>query len=70
MNTAASLASSVSSIVFGYLVSYTGGYTAPFIPMIALLFVGAGVWLKLDPSQDIFEEERVVVTSTALIIKH
>jgi len=57
MNTAASLASSVSSIAFGYLVSYTGGYTTPFIPMIVLLFVGAGVWLKLDPSQDIFEHE-------------
>ena len=56
MNTAANLASSVSAIAFGYLVSYTGSYTVPFIPMIALLCVGAVVWLNLDSSHDIFEE--------------
>jgi hypothetical protein len=68
MNTAANLASSVSAIAFGYLVSYTGSYRAPFIPMIVLLCVGAAVWLKLDPSHDIFEqEEATVAVSTAML---
>ena len=63
MNTAANLASAVAAIVFGYLVAYTGSYTAPFIPMLALLCVGAVLWLKLDPSREIFEVEAVVVLS-------
>jgi sugar phosphate permease len=68
MNTAANLASSVSAIAFGYLVSYTGSYTAPFIPMTALLCVGAAVWLKLDPSQDIFDEAPATMVASPAII--
>ena len=67
MNTAASLASSVAAIVFGYLVAYTGSYTAPFIPMLALLCVGAVLWLKLDPSRQIFEVEAIPVLSPAAV---
>jgi hypothetical protein len=51
MNTAANLASSIAAVAFGYLVAYTGNYTAPFIPMLALLCLGAVMWLKLDPSR-------------------
>ena len=67
MNTAANLASSLAAIVFGYLVAYTGSYTAPFIPMLALLCVGALLWLKLDPSSEIFEVEAPVVLSPAAV---
>ena len=63
MNTAANLASAVAAIVFGYLVAYTGSYTAPFIPMLALLCIGAVLWLKLDPSREIFEVEAAVALS-------
>ena len=57
----------VAAIVFGYLVAYTGSYTAPFIPMLALLCVGALLWLKLDPSSEIFEAEAPVVLSPAAV---
>jgi MFS transporter, ACS family, glucarate transporter len=66
MNTAANLASSVSAVVFGYLVSSTGGYHAPFIPMLALLCVGAGLWFKLDPSRQIFLEMAKTVPAAAV----
>ena len=56
MNTAANGASAVSSIVFGYLVAYTGGYEAPFIPMLALLCVGTVLWMNLDPTRPLFAE--------------
>jgi sugar phosphate permease len=56
MNTAANLASSVAALAFGYLVAYTGSYNAPFIPMLTLLCLGAVLWLKLDPSHEIFQE--------------
>ena len=58
MNTAANAASAVSSIVFGYVVAYSGSYNAPFMPMVALLCVGSWLWLKVDPSHEIFAEEQ------------
>ena len=54
MNTAANLASALSSVVFGYLVGYFGNYNAPFIPMVALLVVGAVLWLQVDPTVELF----------------
>jgi predicted MFS family arabinose efflux permease len=57
MNTAANLASAVSSIVFGYMVGYFGSYNVPFIPMVATLCLGTWLWLKVDPAQDVFAEE-------------
>ena len=42
-------------------------YTAPFIPMLALLCLGAVLWLKLDPSRDIFEEEETTALSAAAV---
>jgi MFS family permease len=55
MNTAAQIASSVSSIAFGYLVGYSGNYNLPFIPMVVTLSIGALLWLKLDPAHQVFE---------------
>ena len=57
MNTAANAASAVSSVVFGYLVAYFGSYNAPFLPMLALLCIGAVLWLKVDPTHDLFATE-------------
>jgi len=56
MNTAAQIASVVSSIAFGYIVGYSGNYNLPFIPMVVTLAAGAVLWLKLDPAHQIFEE--------------
>ena len=56
MNTAANVASALSSVVFGYLVGYTGSYNVPFVPMIALLGLGALLWSQVDPDHELFPE--------------
>lgn len=67
MNTAANLASSIAAVAFGYLVAYTGSYDAPFVPMLALLCVGAVMWLKLDPSRDIFDQRTATVPGATIV---
>jgi predicted MFS family arabinose efflux permease len=57
MNTAANAASALSAVVFGYLVGYFGNYNTPFIPMVALLSLGALLWLRVDPTSELFPEE-------------
>jgi MFS transporter, ACS family, glucarate transporter len=57
MNTASNAASAVSSVAFGYIVALSGSYNAPLIPMAAALFVGAWLWLRIDPTQQLFEDE-------------
>jgi ACS family glucarate transporter-like MFS transporter len=54
MNTACMAASALSSLLFGYLVGYFGNYSAPFIPMVAFLCVGAMLWLQVDPALELF----------------
>ncbi len=56
MNTAAQLGSLVSSVMFGYLVNRYGSYNLPFIPMAALLLVGALLWFKIDPTRELITE--------------
>jgi len=56
MNTAANVASAVSSVVFGYMVGYFGNYNTPFIPMVALLSLGALLWLRVDPTRELLPE--------------
>jgi sugar phosphate permease len=56
MNTAAQVASVLSTAGYGYIVGYTGSYNAPFIPMIVTLSIGAVLWLKLDPTHQVFED--------------
>jgi hypothetical protein len=40
-------------VFYGYIVDQSGSYNAPFVPMAALLFIGALLWLKVDASQKI-----------------
>jgi predicted MFS family arabinose efflux permease len=56
MNTAANAASAVSSIIFGYLVAHYASYTAPLIPMVVSLAVGAVLWLTIDPRKELYPE--------------
>ena len=56
MNTAGIFGGVFSSVIFGYLVSYYGNYTAPFLPMAALLVVGIFLWLKIDPTRQLISE--------------
>ncbi|MGH9511633.1 MAG: MFS transporter [Terriglobales bacterium] len=51
VNTAATTGSFLSSVAFGYLVSRYGSYNLPFIPMAALLWIGALLWLAIDPDR-------------------
>jgi MFS transporter, ACS family, glucarate transporter len=56
MNTAGQIGSFVSSLAFGYLVERYGSYNAPFIPMAALLAIGAWLWLKVDATRAVIPE--------------
>jgi ACS family glucarate transporter-like MFS transporter len=55
-NTAAQAGSVASSVAFGYLVGHYGSYQAPLIPMAAMLFIGALLWLWIDPTRELFPE--------------
>jgi len=57
-NSAANGAGAVSSVVFGYLVGHFGNYNAPLIPMVVALFGGALLWLTVDPTRELFVDER------------
>jgi sugar phosphate permease len=56
VNTLANAASALSSVAFGYVVTYSGSYEAPFLPMLAALLLGSVLWLKVDPTRQLFEE--------------
>jgi MFS family permease len=62
MNTAAQVGSFVSSLMFGYLVARYGSYTVPFIPMAGFLLIGAGLWIKVNPTQQLVSVPPVTST--------
>jgi sugar phosphate permease len=53
MNTVAQLGGLVGSVLYGYIVDRSGSYDTPFIPMAAVLFIGALLWLKVDASENV-----------------
>jgi len=55
-NTAAQIASFLSSVAFGYLVDRYANYDVPFIPMAALLLIGAALWFRVDPTETLIRE--------------
>lgn len=57
MNTACNVAAALSSVVFGYLVAYSGSYELPFVPMLVLLCVGIVLWLRADPTRQVVPEQ-------------
>lgn len=52
-NTAAQIASFISTLAFGYLVEHYGSYNAPLVPMAALLLLGALLWFKIDATSEL-----------------
>ncbi len=58
MNTAGQLGSSVSAVVFGYLVKASHGYDFPILVISAMLLISASQWLRIDPSEQLEPEER------------
>jgi MFS transporter, ACS family, glucarate transporter len=53
MNTSAQVGGLAGSVLYGYIVNRTGSYDAPFIPMAALLLLGAALWLNVDASREV-----------------
>jgi MFS transporter, ACS family, glucarate transporter len=53
MNTSAQVGGLLSSVAYGYIVERFDSYDAPFVPMAALLFVGALLWFKIDASTEL-----------------
>lgn len=56
MNTSAQVGGLLSSVAYGYIVDRFGSYNAPFVPMAALLFLGALLWFKIDASKEVSTE--------------
>ena len=69
LNTVSNAASALSTVVFGYMVGYFGNYTAPFIPMILTLALGAMLWMRVDPTHELFATEKNEVPLTACEIE-
>jgi len=65
MNTSAQVGGLVGSIAYGYIVERFHSYDAPFVPMAALLGLGALLWLKVDASEVIGTEAVVVQPAVA-----
>src|SRR5262249_48632574 len=56
MNMAGQVGSFASSVAFGYLVTYFGGYNAPLFPMAALLLISALLFSRIDPTEQLAEQ--------------
>ena len=56
MNTSAQVGGLLSSVAYGYIVDRFHSYDAPFVPMAALLGLGALLWLKIDASRELRTE--------------
>ena len=56
MNTSAQVGALLASVAYGYIVHSFNSYDAPFVPMAALLGVGALLWLKIDASGELSTE--------------
>jgi predicted MFS family arabinose efflux permease len=60
MNTSSQVGGLLSSVAYGYIVDRFGSFDAPFVPMAALLFLGALLWLKIDASEELTAELRAL----------
>ena len=65
MNTSAQVGGLLSSVAYGYIVERFTSYNAPFVPMIALLFLGALLWFKVDASRELSAESVAVSVPVA-----
>jgi MFS transporter, ACS family, glucarate transporter len=58
MNTSSQIGGLLGSVAYGYIVDRFGSYDAPFIPMAAVLSLGALLWFKIDASEELIPEVR------------
>jgi MFS family permease len=57
MNMAGQVGSFLSSVAFGYIVTWAGSYNAPLYPMAALLLVSAVFFARIDPTEQLVPVE-------------
>jgi hypothetical protein len=60
MNTAAQAGSFLLAISFGYLVRSTQSYDLALTPVIVMLLIGAGFWMRFDATKPLLPGEAVV----------
>jgi MFS transporter, ACS family, glucarate transporter len=65
MNTSAQVGGLLASVAFGYIVDRFGSYDAPFVPMAALLFIGALLWFRVDASAEVRADTPAVALAGA-----
>jgi ACS family glucarate transporter-like MFS transporter len=53
MNTGWNAGAFLSSLVFGYLVQFTGSYNPALFAIAGVLAAGAFLWLRVDPSAEL-----------------
>ena len=58
MNTATQQGSFLLGVVFGYVVKISGSYDLPLIVMALVLGLGALLWLKINPMQELIPEDQ------------
>ncbi len=51
MNMAGQVGAFGSSVSFGYMVTYFGNYNQPLLPLAAMLFLGAVLFSRIDPTE-------------------
>src|SRR5262245_15339403 len=66
MNTSAQVGGFLASVAYGYIVTGFSSYDAPFVPMAALLFVGALLCLRIDVSLEIGVAQPKAILEPAL----
>lgn len=67
MNMASQLGGVLGSLVFGFLVARTGSYNVAFVPMAALLLLGACLWLRIDPTRPLTPAAAPATLTASLI---
>ena len=60
MNMAGQAGSFVSSVAFGYLVTYFGNYDTPLLLFAAMLAVSAAIYTRIDPAEQLIPEAEPV----------
>lgn len=57
MNMAGQLGSFLTSLSFGYIVTYTNSYNTPLIPMGSMLLISAFLFTRIDPTRPLIRGE-------------
>jgi nitrate/nitrite transporter NarK len=59
MNMAGQFGAFLSSVAFGYMVTHFGNYNQPLIPLAIMLIVSAFLFLRIDPTKQLVDEELI-----------